>query len=166
MIDWSTIDKTQPSDWTHLAELLMQKVVAAIQNPVRQALDELQSDINEFAMRASNRCPTAALVSINTSNRQVASAIAALDIEDLATRNAVFDAAGAKVSVAAGTLREEKQKLELTKLKGAIDQLSVLAAEVQKFRAEISGIAKKDVPDRIDAILKLLTAIQDKARTA
>jgi hypothetical protein len=164
VIDWSAIDKTKPADWTSLAQLLMQKAVAVIQAAQRPPLEELQGDLQAFVMAATSKCPPAALSAVNTSSRQVTAAALAIDLADLQTRSARLDAAGAKVSAIAGSVREEELKLRLANVKRVLDELNGLTADLMQFRAEIDGIPKKDVPARIETILALLSKIQRRAQ--
>lgn len=164
MIDWSAIDKKDPTAWTKLAELLLQKAMAVIQAGERPAMQAVQADLGSFVVEANSKTPVAALSATNAASRQVTNALVALDITDLATRSAKLDAAGAKVAAVAGTVQSEALKLQLTALRGVLDELDGFAAEVRGFREAIDGIPKKDVPARLDEVLALLAKIQERAR--
>lgn len=164
MIDLTSIDKTKSADWIRLAELLLQKAVAAIQTPEKNALRDIQSDLTAFVQEATSKCPTDVLTAVNSAGRQVAAALLALDVADLATRSARLDAAGAKVAVAASVARSEAQKLQLNGVRQVLDELNGVASEVRQFRDQIASIPKKDIPAKLELVLDLLVKLEQRAR--
>ena len=164
MIDWNDYDRLDPADWVRLADLLLQKAIAAIHAAEEPLLKTVHADLVDFMAKATAHCPRATMVSINATDRQVTKAILALKIKDLAARSATLDAAGAKVSGMARSVREDTLELQLAQVRGVLGELAGLSQEVHQLRDDLSGLAKRDVPARIDAIQTILRGIQGRAQ--
>ena len=164
MIDWNGIDKTKPADWIRLSESLMQKAMAAVQASDKAALQGMQADLKELALAATLACPPDVLGAINSSSRQVAAALLAIDLTNLAERSARLDAAGAKIAVAANAAKAEASRLRLEAARRVIDELNGISLEVRQLRDQLGDIPKKDIPAKLDAVLDLLVKLEQRAR--